>query len=803
MQQFFEGPLIKSEKIEMRLYQTVLSGIAIQENSLIILPTGLGKTVIMVIVSAFFLSKSPNNKIVITAPTRPLIHQHVSMFQEFLEIPYWKIVELSGQTIRSKRVDLWNEASIIICTPQVFRNDIINDYIDLSKISLLCIDECHHMGGNDATVLATKLYRARNPEGRTLGITASPGTKDKVVEILEILGSLRLEFRDEDSHDVKQYLYNKKEEIIFLELPDNFKSVINLLENILTGLLQTLKELEIIDSASISKLRKTDLIKANKQLWDNAEEWENKITFFSASNAITNAIRVQQSLEMLETQGAPGLYNYLNRRKKEFEKTRKVGLRKFLELPNMQSVFDKIERMVEKGEIHPKLNVLEKVVLDTLQKEKSSKVLVFSNYRDTVKLIHNQLNKNEKISSQWFVGQNTVGIDIGLKQKEQVEILDSFKRGIFNVLTSTSVGEEGLDIAQCDLVIFYDIVPSSIRAIQRAGRTGRKREGKVIMLVAKKTRDEGYYYASKIKKKKLQNVLKTIQTELVKRKSKNSINKTIANENMQMSLDSVLQAQNEIIEPKKYAEITNINTRQEDEKSNLQQKKRSINLQNQQSKIESEHHSLPTLVVDHREKSNSLMTHLMQMNVKIRPEQLQIGDYIVSDRIAIERKSTKDFVASILNETLKSQLTQLKEAYKIPILILEGKGFHQSGMHPNSIRGMITSILLDFNIQIIFTKDEKDTAEYLIYLANREQFKKKRRVQKVKMKLSSLADEQIALVAQLPIINRKKARELLLEFKTPANIFNKSQIELIKVRGIGKISANRIDLILNTNFEED
>ncbi|GAH23377.1 unnamed protein product, partial [marine sediment metagenome] len=111
------------------------------------------------------------------------------------------------------------------------------------------------------------------------------------------------------------------------------------------------------------------------------------------------------------------------------------------------------------------------------------------------------------VSSHWFVGQSSMRDDKGLSQKNQIEIMQSFRDGLYNILVSTSVAEEGLDIGECDLVIFYDSVPSAIRLIQRKGRTGRRRKGRVIMLIAEGTRDEGYMWAAKRRTQKMRRLV--------------------------------------------------------------------------------------------------------------------------------------------------------------------------------------------------------------------------------------------------------------------------------------------------------
>jgi Fanconi anemia group M protein len=143
----------------------------------------------------------------------------------------------------------------------------------------------------------------------------------------------------------------------------------------------------------------------------------------------------------------------------------------------------------------------------------NSQILIFSHYRDTATHIVDELNKTG-IKSFRFVGQSTRNNDIGMKQNEQSVILDSFRKKEFNVLVATSIAEEGLDIPEVKLVIFYEPVASEIRHIQRKGRTGRKSSGNVIILAAKDTVDMRILFANKRRIEKMKTIFNTMKTIL-------------------------------------------------------------------------------------------------------------------------------------------------------------------------------------------------------------------------------------------------------------------------------------------------
>ena len=164
---------------------------------------------------------------------------------------------------------------------------------------------------------------------------------------------------------------------------------------------------------------------------------------------------------------------------------------------------------------HPKLHKLREIALEEIKQNSNAKLLIFSQYRDTVSRIVQELKANN-IKSEIFIGQAKKKLLDGLSQKEQQLILYKFKTGEINALVSTSIGEEGLDIPEVNAVIFYEPIPSAIRKIQRAGRTARLKPGKLIILMTKQTRDEIYHWAAYHKEKKMYSALDSVKKDLEK-----------------------------------------------------------------------------------------------------------------------------------------------------------------------------------------------------------------------------------------------------------------------------------------------
>jgi Fanconi anemia group M protein len=172
----------------------------------------------------------------------------------------------------------------------------------------------------------------------------------------------------------------------------------------------------------------------------------------------------------------------------------------------MQRIFELEAKDVE----HPKLGVLLEIVKKQLQTKPDSKIIIFANFRSSVERITQMLQAIETCKPIMLIGQSG---NQGLTQKEQLSVLKKFDIDQNNVLVCTSIGEEGISIGSLDVAIFYESVPSAIRTIQRSGRVGRCKVGKVIMLITKDTIDEKYYWIAFHKEKKMKKVLNEIQQE--------------------------------------------------------------------------------------------------------------------------------------------------------------------------------------------------------------------------------------------------------------------------------------------------
>ena len=779
--EYLNHPLIKPNKVEARLYQQTLFASCIKENSLVVLPTGLGKTVLFLMITAHRLEKFPEGKIVFCAPTKPLLDQHERTIRESLNIEPEKIIQVSGQIDPKKRKEMWDEGKIFICTPQTIQNDIIQRRIRLEDIVFLCLDEAHKSIGDHSYVFIADQYHkyAKNP--LLLGITASPGSKiERIDDVQNNLHITNVEMRDESSDDVKQYVHEIEENWEIIPLTEEFKIIIETLNNLYKMVLEGLKELKIIDSALPKNNPRRELLQLRaivNEKYSNSTE-EDRTEFFRAMALVGNSIRLSHAIELIETQGIPSLSKYLESQINEIKFGRgSRALRDLMLSEDMRRVVESVQKLQEEKIIHPKIERLKEIISEEIKYNPQNRILVFAHFRVTAKMISDEINKNPVIKSHWFVGQASGRGDKGLSQKEQIEIMQEFRDGVYNVLVSTSVAEEGLDIGECELVIFYDAVPSAIRLIQRKGRTGRRKEGKVIMLIAEGTRDEAYRWASQRQAQKMRKLVSKLEkTTNIKKQPKK-------------------EQQKGIVDFLKEAEKATVKKEILKETEESKDTSKEIQFEQEEGKIK--------IICDSRERNTVVIKELINKGIELGFERLDIGDYICSDQIVVERKTEEDFVKSIIDKRLFAQTKVLVESCSRPVLIIEGDlKLFSSSLHPHALAGALASLATDFRLPIIYTRNQKETAEILYSLARREQEERQRRISIGKRKGIGLKIQMEETIASLPHIDQKISTRLLRHFGSIKKIMTANLQDFFEVRGIGEKIATDIIEYIYSDYNE-
>jgi len=468
--QYLEHKLIKKGSIEYREYQINLAAQAIKENCLVVLPTGLGKTTVALQVIVEFLSRRTGG-VLFLAPTRVLAHQHYEFLKKTLLID--DIALVTGEDPVEKRKKLWVN-SIICATPEITKNDLDRQIVSPTQFNLLIFDEAHRTIGDYA--YAGIAERFENSDVRILGMTATlPSEREKATEILHILKIVSIAQRNEESPDVRSYVQQTDTQWITVDLPPEMKEIQTCIKAALESRYQDLRKagLNLSDGKSLSQLLQARefVIRQNKR----------------AAKPLFTAIRIIHALNVLESHGITSFLRFCERTQQK----KGIGIRDLFENDlNFAKSIRLAKQAQSKGIEHSKIIKL-KEILESLQ----GKALVFTSYRDSVDVIHQKLVEMG-IAAGFLIGKAG---ETGLKQKKQIETIQKFRDGQYKVLISTRVGEEGLDISEVNLVVFFDNVPSSIRYTQRKGRTGRKDFGRLIVLIAKDTTDETYYWIGKRK----------------------------------------------------------------------------------------------------------------------------------------------------------------------------------------------------------------------------------------------------------------------------------------------------------------
>jgi len=620
-------------------------------------------------------------------------------------------------------------------------------------------------------------YNKKAKHPLLLGITASPGSDiERIEEIQENLKAFNIELRDEKSDDVKQYIHDIQENWEIIPLSKEFKEIITILDSLFRRMLEGLKELRIINSALPRNNPRRELLKLDSRVNEKYANEEDRTDYFKARALVGNSIRLSHAIELIETQGVPSLSKYIEKQLNKISLGQgSRALKELMYSEEMTKVVELIHILQERGIIHPKIERLKEIIAEEISKNPNNRILVFSHFRVTARIISEELNKVEGVRGHWFVGQSSMKGDKGLSQKEQIEIMQAFRDGTYNTLVSTSVAEEGLDIGECELVVFYDSVPSAIRLIQRKGRTGRRREGKVVMLIAEGTRDEAYRWASKMKSQKMKRIVQKLDTTKDKKR-----------EQQKGIIDFLKEAEEKDVE-KTEEEIAKIDEKEEKEEELIPEKEEGI----------------LKIICDSRERNTIVIKELINKGIELSFEKLELGDYICSDQVIVERKTVDDFIKSIFDKRLFSQSKVLVESCTKPIIILEGDlNLYGSSLHPSALAGAIASLITDFRIPIVCTKNQKETAELLFTLARREQEERKRRISIGKRKGLGLKIQLESTIASLPHVDHKIAGRLLKHFGSVKDIVTAKLEDFFEIRGIGeKIASDIIDYIY-ANYNE-
>ena len=535
-QEYFNNRYLKKDKVEYRLYQDSIVNKCKRRNSLIILPTGLGKTIIGVLLIADALMKYPASKIIILAPTRPLVSQHRGSCAKFLKVDKEKIVAFTGFIPPRKRINLFDKSTIIISTPQVIKNDLIRGRYELSKVSLIIFDEAHKTRGYYAYNFISQNYMKSCVDPLILGLTASPGKDfERIQQICDNLFIETIVYKNYNDTDVSKYIYDIDTYINFIDLPVKVLELIQIWEHIFKKFLKFFIERKLINPYK-KFYSKLDFLKIAHDLTfslkyetlfnsNNLKEEilnqlyykdplildiikKSKLDIHSIYSYCSSCISLLHGKDLLETQDITLFKSFLD--KISFKAQQNIlSAERIANSEHYKLVTSVIEKEGISNLSHPKIEKIIELIQDEFSEFQNKKIIIFTQYREMAELLKNKLSKifHNQLVIEKFIGQTSKVNDTGFPQYMQIEILENFRENKINILIATSVAEEGLDIPNVDAIIFYEPVPSEIRLIQRRGRTGRTSPGRCYILLTEGTVDIPFHIVAKRKENSMNYVL--------------------------------------------------------------------------------------------------------------------------------------------------------------------------------------------------------------------------------------------------------------------------------------------------------
>ncbi|MFB6104546.1 MAG: DEAD/DEAH box helicase [Halobacteriaceae archaeon] len=773
-----EHPLLEPDALERRRYQLDLANAAGETHTLVCLPTGLGKTTVSLLVTADRLHADAGGMSLLLAPTKPLVEQHAAFYRDALTIADEDIVVFTGDVRPADRADAWADARIVIATPQVIENDLIGDRISLRDVVHLTFDECHRATGDYAYTYIADRYHADAADPLVTGMSASPGDDEEAIHrVCQNLGIERVEVRTENDADVAPYTHDTDVSWERVELPDTILDIRDTLNDVITDRLADLKDLGVV-STTQPDLSQTELNKVRASLQSLIEEGDS--AGYEGMSIHAEIMKLRRAVELVETQSVESLRRYFERQRNAANSSgASKASQRLVSDPRVKEAMRLAE---DYDDLHPKYRKARMLLAETLGIEGGDRVIVFTESRDTAETLTDFLG--DHFSVRRFVGQGDTEGSEGMTQREQQATLDSFRDGEFEVLVSTSVAEEGLDVPEVDLVLFYEPVPTAIRSIQRKGRTGRQMRGRVVVLLAEDTRDEAYFWISRRREQEMEDELHSLKAVA------DDLTEDLGG---QASLDTFADT-----DPATDGVTADGG---DDDQAGLDQFD------------EEETTPTPTpegetveIVVDQRELDSTIGRDLStRETVDVRLETLAVGDYVLSDRVAVERKTVADFVDSLVGDdrSVFDQVGDIARHYQRPVLVLEGEGLYEArNVHPNAIRGALASLTVDFGASILRTTDPDDTAALLAVIADREQRDRDRDVSAHGEKAArTLAEQQEYVVASIADVGPVTARTLLEAFGSVEAALTADRETLLEVSGIGEVTADRIREVVGSDYD--
>jgi Fanconi anemia group M protein len=786
-----DWPLVASDALEHRDYQVDLAEAALDGHTLVCLPTGLGKTAVSLLVTARRLHDVGGTSVLL-APTKPLVTQHAEFYRTVLRIPGDEIVVFTGEVSPGDRAAQWSDARVVVATPQVIENDLLGSRISLSGVTHLTFDECHRATGDYAYNYIAERYHDDATDPLVTGMSASPGDDaDAIRQVCENLGLDHVEVMTEDDADVAAHTHETSVEWEHVELPDAVENVRDALHAVLQDRMEQLKDLGVTNSTDPS-VAESEIQRIQGQLQElmNNDQSEG----YQGMSLLAEVRKLRTAVTYAETQSVEALRRYLDRQQ---EAARSSGASKADQRLVSDPKVRRAKRLArEYDDIHPKFRRARMLIAETLGIRDGERVIVFTESRDTAETLTDFLSNHFAVER--FVGQSDTDGSDGMTQTEQQDTLERFRDGEFEVLVSTSVAEEGLDVPEVDLVLFYEPVPTAIRSIQRKGRTGRQTAGRVVVLLAEGTRDEAFFWKSRQDENRMEEQLRSL--------------KGVAGD-----LESALRGEAGGAAGPGDDGGDDEPSKGDDGQAGLDAFETGggpdggtdADVGEREDGVVAE--ATPgedgvELVIDQRELESSIARDLSRRDgITTRLETLAVGDYVLSDRVVVERKTVADFLDTLVggDRSLFEQVGDDARHYARPVVVIEGGDLYgERNVHPSAIHGALASLAVDFGASVLRTSDADETADLLATIARREQEDAERDVSVHGEKQSRTLDEQQEyVVASIAEVGPVVARSLLDAFGSVEAVMMAEEGELREAEGVGEVTATRIREVVGSEYD--
>lgn len=495
--------MLRPKTVTLRQFQVDIASSCIGKNTLVVIPTGLGKTIIAALVIAEKMARD-GGKALFLAPSRPLADQHSKTLSSI--VARGPVACLTGTEGQKKRSTKWKSYPIITATPQVAHNDLGAGLVP-GDFSVVVFDEAHRAVGDYAYVPLAKELRALCPSALFLGLTASPGHElEHVEEVCRNLFVENVVIRSREDADVAPYVQDMAIEWIEVQPTDVIVKVSGYLTKYYHERLHQIRKYGFLRNRKNSQVRIKDLNETAGQVFIRQKHGRAPY-LFQASRQVSLARTAQHAILCIERQGVDSFMKFVE---PKLAKGRSKADASFVKDQRVRKAYRVAKRW--KGESHPKLEPMLRVINAQMAWKTGSKVIVFAELRDTVEFLES-LIRSSGVRVERFTGQSSREGRKGMTQRQQREALGRFASGGFQVLCATSIAEEGLDVPQVDLVVFYEPVASDVRLIQRKGRTGRDAPGRVVILTTDRTADEGYLHAGIRREKSMKRMVKRLAQE--------------------------------------------------------------------------------------------------------------------------------------------------------------------------------------------------------------------------------------------------------------------------------------------------